>query len=114
MPIKFIIVIIVDVMVNFMCQLGFVPVPRQVVKHFSGYTYEGAFALVFLNISLCTWLQQISAVACELLGMVPRLLQLWHPASLVVPHKLSCHVACRILVPHQGLNPHHLHWKVDS
>ena len=35
-------------------------------------------------------------------------------ASLVVGHRLSCPWECGILVPQQGLNPHPLHWKVDS
>ena len=26
----------------------------------------------------------------------------------------SCTVTCGILVPHQGVNPHPLHWKADS
>ena len=35
-------------------------------------------------------------------------------SSLVVVHKLSCPVACVVLVPHQGLNPHPLHRNANS
>lgn len=73
MPIKFIIVIVVDVMVDFMCQVGLVPIPKQVVKRYSGYTSEDVSMSVFLNISLWTWPR-----SSQLLVVGPRLLQLRH------------------------------------
>ena len=41
------------------------------------------------------------------------LLLLWSTGSVVVAHRLSCSMACRIF-PDQGSNPCTLHWQVDS
>ena len=68
---------------------------------------------------LFTWLHPILVAALRIFIVVLGLssCSVWAPecvVSLVVACRLSCPVACGILLPDWGSNPHPLHWKVDS
>lgn len=70
--------------------------------------------LIGLDWDPCSIVQHLSLRHSSSLAVVPRLQYLWRTGSGVASHRLSCSMACGMLVLNQELNPPPLHCKVDS